>query len=91
MLLDEPSLGLAPILLRELFEMLKSIRDELGVDMLIVEQNVRMALLLAEYGYIIRDGVIMLEGKSENLIHDSSVRESFLGGTVADTSRELSA
>jgi len=50
-----------------------------------------MALLLAEYGYIIRDGVIMLEGKSDNLIHDSSVRESFLGGTVADTSRELSA
>ena len=90
LMLDEPSAALAPKDVLEIFSNIYKI-SQTGVTILIVEQNVRMALLLAEYGYIIRDGVIMLEGKSDNLIHDSSVRESFLGGTVADTSRELSA
>ena len=90
LLLDEPCAALAPKVVLEIFFNIYKI-SQTGVTILIVEQNVRMALLLAEYGYIIRDGVIMLEGKSDNLIHDSSVRESFLGGTVADTSRELSA
>ena len=90
LMLDEPSAALAPKVVLEIFSNIYKI-SQTGVTILIVEQNVRMALLLAEYGYIIRDGVIMLEGKSDNLIHDSSVRESFLGGTVADTSRELSA
>ena len=89
LMLDEPSAALAPKVVLEIFSNIYKI-SQTGVTILIVEQNVRMALLLAEYGYIIRDGVIMLEGKSDNLIHDSSVRESFLGGTVADTSRELS-
>ena len=53
---------------------------------LLVEQNVRMALLLAEYGYVIRDGVIHIEGKSTDLISDDNVRLAYLGGgTVADT------
>ena len=90
LMLDEPSAALAPKVVLEIFSNIYKI-SQTGVTILIFEQNVRMALLLAEYGYIIRDGVIMLEGKSDNLIHDSSVRESFLGGTVADTSRELSA
>ena len=90
LMLDEPSAALAPKVVLEIFSNIYKI-SQTGVTILIVEQNVRMALLLAEFGYIIRDGVIMLEGKSDNLIHDSSVRESFLGGTVADTSRELSA
>ena len=90
LMLDEPSAALAPKVVLEIFSNIYKI-SQTGVTILIVEQNVRMALLLAEYGYIIRDGVIMLEGKSDNLIHDSSVRESFLGGTVADISRELSA
>ena len=90
LMLDAPSAALAPKVVLEIFSNIYKI-SQTGVTILIVEQNVRMALLLAEYGYIIRDGVIMLEGKSDNLIHDSSVRESFLGGTVADTSRELSA
>ena len=90
LMLDEPSAALAPKVVLEIFSNIYKI-SQTGVTILIVEQNVRMALLLAEYGYIIRDGIIMLEGKSDNLIHDSSVRESFLGGTVADTSRELSA
>ena len=90
LMLDEPSAALAPKAVLEILSNIYKI-SQTGVTILIVEQNVRMALLLAEYGYIIRDGVIMLEGKSDNLIHDSSVRESFLGGTVANTSRELSA
>ena len=90
LMLDDPRAALAPKVVLEIFSIIYKI-SQTGVTILIVEQNVRMALLLAEYGYIIRDGVIMLEGKSDNLIHDSSVRESFLGGTVADTSRELSA
>ena len=49
----------------------------------------RMALILAEYGYIIRDGVIMLQGDSKKLISDPAVKESFLGGSVADTSKIL--
>ena len=50
-----------------------------------------MALLLAQYAYIIRDGRIMIEGKSEELINDPSIKEFFLGGTVADTSKGLNA
>ena len=90
LMLDEPSAAIAPKIVLEIFSNIYKI-SQTGVTILIVEQNVRMALLLAQYGYIIRDGVIMLEGKSENLIHDPSVRESFLGGTVTDTTRELSA
>ena len=90
LMLDEPSAAIAPKIVLEIFSNIYNI-SQTGVTILIVEQNVRMALLLAQYGYIIRDGVIMLEGKSEDLIHDPSVRESFLGGTVTDTTRELSA
>jgi branched-chain amino acid transport system ATP-binding protein len=56
----------------------------------VVEQNVRMALLLAEYGYVIKDGVIHIEGRAEDLIHDDSVRLSYLGGTVANRDAGLS-
>ncbi|MDP6729705.1 MAG: ABC transporter ATP-binding protein [SAR324 cluster bacterium] len=90
LMLDEPSAAIAPKIVLEIFSNIYKI-SQTGVTILIVEQNVRMALLLAQYGYIIRDGVIMLEGKSEDLIHDPSVRESFLGGTVSDATRELSA
>ena len=90
LMLDEPSAAIAPKIVLEIFSNIYKI-SQTGVTILIVEQNVRMALLLAQYGYIIRDGVIMLEGKSEDLIHDPSVRESFLGGTVTDTTRELRA
>ena len=76
LMLDEPSAAIAPKIVLEIFSNIYKI-SQTGVTILIVEQNVRMALLLAQYGYIIRDGVIMLEGKSEDLIHDPSVRESF--------------
>jgi len=85
LMLDEPSAALAPKVVLEIFANIHKI-SQTGVTILIVEQNVRMALLLAHYGYIIRDGRIMIEGKSENLINDPSIMEFFLGGTVTEKS-----
>ena len=88
MLLDEPSAALAPQVVMEIFRTIGRIcRD--GMTLLMVEQNVRMALLLVEYGYVIKDGVIHLEGPAEQMIDDDAVRMSYLGGTVADSDLKL--
>ncbi|MFO1281443.1 MAG: ABC transporter ATP-binding protein [Burkholderiales bacterium] len=88
MLLDEPSAALAPQVVLDIFRTIARIcRD--GMTVLLVEQNVRMALLLAEVGYVIKDGVIHLEGPAERLISDDAVRLSYLGGTVADRDRKM--
>jgi branched-chain amino acid transport system ATP-binding protein len=83
MLLDEPSAALAPQVVLDIFRIISRICRE-GMTLLLVEQNVRMALLLAEYGYVIRDGVVHIEGPADRLISDDNVRLSYLGGTVAD-------
>ncbi len=85
---DEPSSGLAPQVVLDIFRIINRIRKD-GLTVLLVEQNVRMALLLADYGYIIRDGVIHLEGPADDLIHDDKVRLSYLGGTVAGREGEM--
>jgi len=90
LMLDEPSAALAPKVVLEIFSNIYKI-SQTGVTILIVEQNVRMALLLAQYAYIIRDGVIMIEGSAEDLINDPSVKDSFLGGTVANTKKSLNS
>ena len=82
-MLDEPSAALAPKVVLDIFANIHRI-SELGVTILVVEQNVRMALLLAHYGYVIRDGVIHLQGDAADLIDNDSVRLAYLGGTVAD-------
>ncbi len=87
MLLDEPSAALAPKVVLDIFANINRIARS-GVTILVVEQNVRMALILASYAYIIRDGRILIEGAADDLMHDENVKMSFLGGTVADTSRE---
>ena len=79
---DEPSAGLAPQIVLEIFRNINRI-CKAGLTVLIIEQNVRMALLLADYAYIIRDGVIHLEGNAKELVNDDKVRLSYLGGTVA--------
>ena len=89
-MLDEPSSALAPKVVLEIFAIINRI-SQTGVTILIVEQNVRMALILAQYAYIIRDGKILIEGKARDLINDENVKLSFLGGTVADTSRDIMA
>jgi branched-chain amino acid transport system ATP-binding protein len=88
LLMDEPSAGLAPLVVAQVFELVQRIRAE-GLTVLIVEQNVRMALLLAHYGYVIRDGLIQIEGPAERLLHDDNVRLSYLGGTVANREAQL--
>ena len=90
LMLDEPSAALAPKVVLNIFATVNKIRAS-GVSVLMVEQNVRMALLLAEYGYIIRDGKILIQGDAKDLMVDPNVKSSFLGGTVADTSREIVA
>jgi len=88
LMLDEPSAALAPKVVLEIFANINRIAKS-GVTILVVEQNVRMALILAQYGYIIRDGVIMMQGEAKKLISDPAVKESFLGGTVSDTTKAL--
>ncbi len=83
-MLDEPSAALAPLVVLDIFKQINRIRKELGMTILIVEQNVRMALLLASYGYVIHDGRIHIEGQAEDMIHDDKVRHAYLGGTVAE-------
>jgi len=83
-MLDEPSAALAPKVVLEIFKQINHINTEMGMTILVVEQNVRMALLLASYGYVIHDGRIHLEGPADEMIHDDRVRLAYLGGTVAE-------
>ena len=80
MLLDEPSLGLSPILVRDIFAILRRLSEERGVAMLLVEQNARVALDVAEFGYVMDIGRIVLEGPAERLRRTRDVQEFYLGG-----------
>jgi branched-chain amino acid transport system ATP-binding protein len=82
LLLDEPSLGLAPLIVREIFRIVVELR-ELGVSILLVEQNARAALETADTAYVLETGSIVLSGKASDLIHDPRVIASYLGGKVA--------
>jgi len=79
LLLDEPSLGLAPLFAREIFTLIRRLNEEEGITILIVEQNARMALELASYGYVMETGKIVLDGPTEKLREDADVREFYLG------------
>ncbi len=79
LLLDEPSLGLAPLFVREIFEIVSRIHQEEGVTVLLVEQNARMALSIAHRGYIMENGRIVLEGSSRELQSNPDVQEFYLG------------
>jgi branched-chain amino acid transport system ATP-binding protein len=81
LLLDEPSLGLAPLIVREIFRIVTGLR-ELGVSILLVEQNARAALETADYGYVLEIGSIVHSGPAVSLIHDPRVIASYLGGKV---------
>ncbi|MEW6725424.1 ABC transporter ATP-binding protein [Desulforudis sp. 1088] len=79
MLLDEPSLGLAPLLVQEIFRIIKQINEVEGTTILVVEQNARVALSIADYGYIMENGRIVLEGEVDRLIDNEDVQEFYLG------------
>ncbi len=79
MLLDEPSLGLSPMLVENIFSIIARINHEQGVSMLLVEQNASVALAVAHYGYIMETGKVVIDGSAENLAADPDVREFYLG------------
>jgi len=79
MLLDEPSLGLSPVLVETIFEIIARINAERGVSMLLVEQNASMALAVAHYGYIMETGKVVIDNTAERLAADADVREFYLG------------
>ena len=79
LLLDEPSLGLAPLLVREIFDIVARVNAEEGVTVLVVEQNARVALSIAHYGYIMESGRIVLEGDRAYLLENPDVQEFYLG------------
>jgi len=79
LLLDEPSFGLAPLLVQELFEILRRINRDTGVAMLIVEQNVTLALDLAQHAYLLETGRIVIDAPSQKIREDETVRRSYLG------------
>jgi branched-chain amino acid transport system ATP-binding protein len=79
LLLDEPSLGLAPLIVQEIFEIVKVLNKNEGITVLLVEQNARLALGIAQYGYVLETGRVVLEDSGENLRKDEDVRRSYLG------------
>jgi len=79
LLLDEPSMGLAPLLVREIFRTLNLLRQS-GLTILLVEQNVRQALKIAEQGYVMENGAIVLSGRSDDLLRNDQVISAYLGG-----------
>jgi len=83
MLLDEPSLGLAPFLVREIFEIVKRINEEQGTTLMLVEQNANMALLIAHYGYVMENGKIVMEDEASKLRQNPDVKEFYLGTSAS--------
>lgn len=79
MMLDEPSLGLAPMLVQEIFEIVREIKEKEGVSVLLVEQNARAALELADYGYVMENGRIVLDGPATQLQENEDIKEFYLG------------
>jgi branched-chain amino acid transport system ATP-binding protein len=79
LLLDEPSMGLAPILVEEIFAIIEEINKQ-GVSVLLVEQNALMALSIAHRGYVLETGRIVLEGSGQDLLHNPQVMQAYLGG-----------
>jgi branched-chain amino acid transport system ATP-binding protein len=80
-LMDEPSMGLSPLLVKEVFSIIARLNRELGVTILLVEQNARLALQIASYGYIMEQGKVVLDGSPQALLANEDVKEFYLGGS----------
>ena len=80
LLLDEPSLGLAPIIVKQIFSAIKKLNEEEGLTVLLVEQNARQALRISNRGYVVETGEIVLTGPGSDLLTNQKVREAYLGG-----------
>ena len=79
MMLDEPSMGLAPILVQEIFDIIKELNEQ-GTTILLVEQNASMALSIADRAYVLETGKVSMSGDANDLLHDNRVRQAYLGG-----------
>ncbi|MNQ32386.1 High-affinity branched-chain amino acid transport ATP-binding protein LivF [compost metagenome] len=79
LLLDEPSLGLAPIIIQQIFDIIEQLRKD-GVTIFLVEQNANQALKLADRGYVLENGRIVMQGSGDDLLNDPKVRDAYLGG-----------
>ena len=79
-MLDEPSLGIAPILVRSIFDKIVAINKDRGLTILLVEQNANLALKISSYGYVIETGRILLHDRSEALRQNEEIRAAYLGG-----------
>ncbi|UFS69962.1 ABC transporter ATP-binding protein [Geomonas sp. RF6] len=79
LLLDEPSMGLAPLVVQEIFRVIQKLRDEEGTTILLVEQNARAALKVAERGYVLETGRVILEGQASELLENKDVQRAYLG------------
>jgi branched-chain amino acid transport system ATP-binding protein len=82
LLLDEPSMGLAPIVIREIFRYITELRDSYGLTVLLVEQNARSALRIANTGYVLETGRVLLQGPAEDLLQNKDVQRAYLGRDV---------
>jgi branched-chain amino acid transport system ATP-binding protein len=83
-LMDEPSMGLSPLLVKEVFGIIRRLNRDLGITILLVEQNARMALSVASYGYVMEQGKVVLDGTAEALMDNEDVKEFYLGGHGAE-------
>jgi branched-chain amino acid transport system ATP-binding protein len=79
LLLDEPSMGLAPLVVQEIFQVVRKLRDEKGTTVLLVEQNARAALRMADRGYVLETGKVILEENAANLLENKEVQRAYLG------------
>jgi branched-chain amino acid transport system ATP-binding protein len=79
LLLDEPSLGLAPLVVKEIFRIIRRINEEQGTTIVLVEQNANMALRIAHYGYVMENGRVVMEGDAGHLRDNPDVKEFYLG------------
>ena len=84
MLLDEPSLGLSPLLVQEIFEIIRRLNKEQGVTLLLVEQNARVALNTADHGYVLETGRIVMDGSARDLLASDDIQEFYLGQSAGD-------
>jgi len=78
-LLDEPSMGLSPIYIQEVFKIIETIRDQ-GTTVLLIEQNAKQALSIADRGYVLASGEVKMTGTGKDLLDDPSVQKAYLGG-----------
>jgi len=90
LLLDEPSLGLAPLVVQEIFRIIQRINREEGATIVLVEQNARMALQIAHYGYVMENGKIVMEGVAAELVENPDVKEFYLGVGASGAARTYS-